>query len=135
MFVEAIIVNNPELQSDFGFHLKQKGALLAKGSVLGLQFQALLTDDLYLNLARHANQQAMKIKSVLREKGFEMLSDTHTNQIFPILKNCQIEVLSEKFDFYFWKAIDEEYSAIRLMTSWATSDAVIEDLIKEIQKL
>ncbi|MBK1896769.1 threonine aldolase family protein [Chryseobacterium paridis] len=130
---EAIVINNPVLQEDFGFHIKQKGAMLAKGRLLGIQFLELMKNNLYFDLARHANQQAMKIKNALQEKGASFLSDTYTNQIFPILNNDLIEVLSEKFEFYVWKKIDEESSAIRLITSWNTPDQGVEDFIEIIK--
>jgi len=132
---EAIVITNDKLKEEFGFHIKQKGAMLAKGRLLGIQFLELMKNDLYFDLARHSNIQAMKIKSAFQNKGFEFLSDTFTNQIFPILSNSQIEKLSEKFDFYVWKKIDENKSAIRLITSWATSDEVVEDFIKEIETI
>ena len=132
---EAIVINNIKLQQEFGFHLKQKGALLAKGRLLGIQFQELLKDDLYFNLASHANQQAMKIKKALQLIGCEFLCETFTNQIFPILKYGEIEKLSENFDFYIWKKLDEEKAAIRIITSWATKEEVVHQFIKEIKNL
>ncbi|WP_373710215.1 low specificity L-threonine aldolase [Kaistella sp.] len=132
---EAIIINNESLQEEFGFHLKQKGAMLAKGRLLGIQFQELMKDDLYFDLARHANQQAMKIKKAFQEIGCEFLCETFTNQIFPILNPDQIERLSINFDFYVWKKLSEEKSAVRLITSWATSNEMIEKFINEIKNL
>lgn len=132
---EAIIINNESLQEEFGFHLKQKGAMLAKGRLLGIQFQELMKDDLYFDLARHANQQAMKIKEAFQEIGCEFLCETFTNQIFPILNSDQIERLSINFDFYVWKKLSEEKSAVRLITSWATSNDIIEKFINEIKNL
>ncbi len=132
---EAIIINNESLQEEFGFHLKQKGAMLAKGRLLGIQFQELMKDDLYFDLARHANQQAMKIKEAFQEIGCEFLCETFTNQIFPILNLGQIERLSVNFDFYVWKKLSEEKSAVRLITSWATSNEMIEKFINEIKNL
>ena len=132
---EAIIINNESLQEEFGFHLKQKGAMLAKGRLLGIQFQELMKDDLYFDLARHANQQAMKIKEAFQEIGCEFLCETFTNQIFPILNPDQIERLSVNFDFYVWKKLSEEKSAVRLITSWATSNDIIEKFINEIKNL
>ncbi|KMQ71811.1 threonine aldolase family protein [Chryseobacterium koreense] len=129
---EAIVINNENLQEEFGFHLKQKGAMLAKGRILGVQFQELLKDNLYFDLADHANKQAMKIKKAFRDKGCDFLSETFTNQIFPILSQSQIEKLSENFDFYVWKKIDDEKAAIRLITSWATNDDVVDYFAKEI---
>lgn len=130
---EAIVINNENLQEEFGYHLKQKGAMLAKGRLLGIQFEELLKDDLYFDLAKKANQQAMKIKDAFKEIGIDFLSETFTNQIFPILTQNQIEQLSKNFDFYVWKKLDEEKSAIRLITSWATTDEVVCDFINEIK--
>ena len=127
---EAIIVNNKILQEDFAFNIKQKGALLAKGRLLGIQFLELMQNDLYFELAKNANQQAMKIKNALSEREVQFLSDTYTNQIFPILDNQIIEVLSEKFEFYVWKKVDENLSAIRLITSWNTNNTAVEEFIK-----
>ena len=131
---EAIIINNTSLQRDFAFNIKQKGALLAKGRLLGVQFLELMKNDLYFDLAKHANEQAMKIKNALLEKGTVFLSDTYTNQIFPVLSHDIIEILSEKFEFYVWKNINENSSAIRLITSWNTSDEAIQDFIKIIDE-
>ncbi|MCS4305393.1 low specificity L-threonine aldolase [Chryseobacterium sp. BIGb0232] len=131
---EAIVINNPALQEDFAFNIKQKGALLAKGRLLGIQFLELMKDDLYFDLAKHANQQAMKIKNALQEKGVQFLSDTYTNQIFPILSNGLIQVLSENFEFFVWKKIDEEFSAIRLITSWNTGDEAVNRFIEIIKE-
>ena len=132
---EAIVINNPALQDEFGFHLKQKGALLAKGRLLGIQFQELMRDNLYFELADHANRQAMKIKEAFEEIGCDFLSETFTNQIFPVLNAKQIELLSENFDFYIWKKIDSERSAIRLITSWSTTDETVAGFINEVKEL
>lgn len=131
---EAIIVNNQDLQQDFAFNIKQKGALLAKGRLLGIQFLELMKNDLYFDLAKHANQQSMKIKNAMKEKGVMFLSDTYTNQIFPILSNNLIQKLSEEFEFYVWKKMDENSSAIRLITSWNTGDKPVNDFIQIIKK-
>ena len=127
---EVIIITGNDLRPNFTFNIKQKGALLAKGRLLGIQFLELMKDDLYFDLAKNANQQAMKIKKALSERGVQFLSDTSTNQIFPILSNKIIEVLSEKFEFYIWKKIDENLSAIRLITSWNTQNESVEEFIK-----
>lgn len=132
---EAIIINTENLQRDFGFHLKQKGAMLAKGRLLGIQFQELLKDDLYFDLAKHANQQAMKVKEAFKEIDANFLCETFTNQIFPVLTNIQIEKLSQNFDFYVWKKLDEHQSAIRIITSWATEDGIVDQFINEIKNL
>ena len=132
---EAIAINNPKLQPDFDYNIKQKGALLAKGRILGIQFLELMKDDLYFDLARHANIQAMRIKAAFRENGITFLSETYTNQIFPILTNSQIEKLQRDFDFYIWQKIDETHSAIRLITSWSTNSDRVNELIHQIKSL
>ena len=132
---EAIVINNPALQDEFGFHLKQKGALLAKGRLLGIQFEELMRDNLYFELADHANRQAMKIKEAFEEIGCDFLAETFTNQIFPVLNAKQIDQLSEKYDFYIWKKIDSERSAIRLITSWSTTDETVAGFINELKEL
>lgn len=132
---EAVVITNEKLQEEFGFHIKQKGAMLAKGRLLGVQFLELLKDNLYFDLASHANKQAMKLKEAFTEKGCNFLSETFTNQIFPVLKYDEIERLSQNFDFYVWKKLDDERAAIRLITSWATEDVVVERFIEEVKKL
>ena len=132
---EAIVISNENLQEEFGFHLKQKGAMLAKGRLLGIQFQELLKDNLYFELAKHANEKAMEIKKAFKEQGYSFLAETFTNQIFPILTQSQIDQLSRNYDFYVWKKIDEEQSAIRIITSWATTDEIIANFTNEIKNL
>ncbi|WP_066436041.1 threonine aldolase family protein [Chryseobacterium sp. CCH4-E10] len=132
---EAIVINNNELRQDFAFNIKQRGALLAKGRLLGIQFLELMKEDLYFELAAHANRQAMKIKKALKERGAKFLSDTYTNQIFPILSNSLIEKLSEKFEFYVWKKIDDDFSAIRIITSWNTTDEPVDEFIEIINEI
>ncbi|MDR6548671.1 threonine aldolase [Chryseobacterium rhizosphaerae] len=131
---EAIVINTISLQEDFAFNIKQKGALLAKGRLLGIQFLELMKDDLYFDLAKHANQQAMKIKNAFRSKGVQFLADTYTNQIFPIVSNELIKVLSESFDFFVWKKVNEDFSAIRLITSWNTGDDAVNSFIEIINR-
>jgi len=131
---EAVVINNPDLKTDFAFNIKQKGALLAKGRLLGIQFLELMKNDLYFDLAKHANTQAMKMKNVMKERGVQFLSDTYTNQIFPILNNELIGILSESFEFYVWKKIDEKTSAIRLITSWNTGNEPVDHFIEIITK-
>ena len=132
---EAIVINNTKLQEDFEYHLKQKGAMLSKGRLLGIQFQELLKDDLYFELAEYANRQAMKIKNAFEETGCDWWAETFTNQIFPILENKKIEELRQKFDFYTWRSIDENHSAVRIITSWATKEEHVKSFIEEIKKL
>jgi threonine aldolase len=132
---EAIVFNNVKLATDFDYLLKQKGALLAKGRVLGIQFLELFKEDLYFALAKHANTMAMKIADAVRDKGHSFLTDSTTNQIFPIFPKHIIEKLSQKYSFYVWKDIDENTSAIRLITSWATDENKVDEFIDDLKKL
>lgn len=132
---EAIVINNIDLQSEFGFHIKQKGAMLAKGRLLGIQFLELMKDDLYLQLAAFANEQAMNIKAAFSEIGCEFLTETYTNQIFPILTSEQSKQLSENFEFYNWKKMDDGKVAIRLITSWSTNPDAVNRFIDEVRML
>lgn len=131
---EALVFNSTRYSEDFDYILKQKGALLAKGRILGLQFLELFQDDLYIELARKAKEYAELIQEALIKKGFEFLSPTESNQIFPILDHDQIKKLEEKFEFYVWKNIDENRSAIRLITSWATQETEVKKLISLIEE-
>ena len=132
---EAIVFNNPEMAFEFEFSLKQKGAMLAKGRVLAIQFLELFKDDLYFSLAKHANTMATKMANAVKEKGYTFLTNSTTNQIFPILPNAVIEKLSDKYLFYVWKKIDENQSAIRLITSWATNESEVDEFIKDIKTI
>lgn len=132
LFGEAIVIKNEELKSHFRFHLKQRGALLAKGRALGLQFHELFKNDLFFELAHHANRMAAKLTSAISTQGYAFLTDPVSNQIFPILPNILIQKLSKSFEFYTWKKIDEHHSAIRLVTSWATEEEAVDAFIKQI---
>ncbi len=130
---EALVINREELKADFRYHMKQKGALLAKGQVLGLQFLELFRDDLYFDLARHANEMAELLREAIKQAGFEFLVDSPSNQIFPILPNTLIARLQEKYAFYIWSKIDGEHSSIRLVTSWATPEEAVQRLVGDFK--
>lgn len=132
---EAIVFNNPALGAEFDYVLKQKGALLAKGRLLAIQFIELFEEDLYFTLAKHANVMAMKIVAEIKRHNYPFLTDSTTNQIFPIFPNEVIDRLSEKYSFYVWKKIDQDHAAIRLITSWATEEKVVDELIKDIESV
>ncbi|WP_432667571.1 aminotransferase class I/II-fold pyridoxal phosphate-dependent enzyme [Wukongibacter baidiensis] len=131
---EALVIKNEELKQDFRYHIKQKGALLAKGRLLGIQFKELFEDNLYFQLANHANEMANLLSEGLKEANCKFLINSPTNQIFPILENEIIEKLEKKFSFYIWKKIDDNNSAIRLVTSWATKKEAVIEFINELKK-
>ena len=130
---EALLIMNDRLKDDFRFHLKQKGALLAKGRLLGIQFLELFRDGLYFELARHANEMAKLMQDGIRQAGYELLLESETNQIFPILPDKLIAKLQERYDFYVWQKIAAEKSAIRLVTSWATPEEAVAAFIEELK--
>jgi len=130
---EALVISRPSLREDFRFHLKQRGALLSKGRLLGIQFLELFRDGLYFDLARHANRMADLLRSALTEAGYGFLTDSPSNQIFPILPNPLIEKLQENFDFYIWSKVDANHSSIRLVTSWATREEAVRAFIGNLQ--
>ena len=131
---EAIIINRPELAEDFAFHIKQRGALLAKGRLLGLQFRELFRTDLYFEGSKHANELAQKISKAIVKKGFKLASETQANQIFPILPNSLIKTLEQSFQFYDWEKADEEHRVLRLVTSWATDTKQVETFIRALSQ-
>jgi len=132
---EALVICRDELKHYFRYHIKQKGALLAKGRLLGIQFLTLFKDDLYFDLAKHANAMASQLTSGIKACGYDFLISSTTNQIFPILPNHVIDALTEDFDFYVWSTIDQENSAIRLVTSWATPQDSVDDFIHRLNHL
>jgi Threonine aldolase len=131
---EALVICRDSLKEDFRFHIKQKGAMFAKGRVLGIQFLELFKDDLYFDLARNANKMASLLKKEISEAGYSFLTHSPSNQIFPILPNWLIERLQEKYSFYLWEKVDEDNSAIRLVTSWATKEEVVSTFIEDMKK-
>ncbi|MDR1874396.1 MAG: aminotransferase class I/II-fold pyridoxal phosphate-dependent enzyme [Synergistaceae bacterium] len=128
---EALVIVNDALKEDFRYHIKQKGALMAKGKVLGIQFEELFRDDLFFDLARHANAMAQIIAGAIEKAGYGFLTPSPSNQIFPILPNDLIERLQKNWAFYVWSKIDDGRSSIRLVTSWATKEETVREFIKE----
>ena len=106
----------------------QHGALLAKGRLIGIQFDTLFTDGLYQEISAHAIRMAEKLKKALMEKGYTMYLDSPTNQQFVILENRQMERLAKKVAFSFWETLDEDHTAVRFVTSWATDPQNLEAL-------
>ena len=108
------------MPAHFLTRVKQHGALLAKGRLLGVQFDALFTDELYLKIGENAITTAAALKNGLKEKNYEFYIDSPTNQIFIVLNNVQMKKLSEQVVFSFWEKKDDSHTVIRFATSWAT---------------
>jgi threonine aldolase len=131
---EALVICQESLKADFRFHMKQKGALLAKGRLLGIQFQELFRDNLYFELAAHANHMADLLKIELSKMGFKFLTQSPSNQIFPILPHSLITELQKNYSFHIWQKVDSDHSAIRLVTSWATKEEEVLAFTAEMEK-
>lgn len=131
---EAVVIVNPKLQKDFRYFMKQKGAMLAKGRILGIQFLALFEDGLYFKLSKHADEMAQIIRRACAECGFEFLYDSPTNQQFSIMPDDLIKRLEELYVFSHTKRLDHRRSAIRICTSWATRREDVEQLVSDIHK-
>ncbi|KOA18089.1 Low specificity L-threonine aldolase [Clostridium homopropionicum DSM 5847] len=135
LFGEALVICKDSLKEDFRFHMKQKGALLAKGRVLGIQFLELFKDELYFDLAKHANKMADLLRKNIESMGYKFLTYSPSNQIFPIFPNKIIEKLQEKYSFLVWSKIDEDSSSVRLVTSWATKEDAVKAFLKDLKNL
>lgn len=135
LFGEAIVITAEKLKKDFRYLIKQKGGMLAKGWLLGLQFMVLLENGLYFDIAEHADKMAQRIHDAFAAKGISFLYDSPTNQQFPILKNADLEKLSEHFVSDFWCHTDEKHTAVRFCTSWATKPEDVDALVDAIHTL
>lgn len=135
LFGEAVVFRDKKMSDNFRYTIKQNGGMLAKGRLIGLQFEVLLENGLYFKAARHAVSQAILLKEAFRNKGFDFLTDSSTNQQFPILPNEAIEQLSTDFSFDIWRPVDAGHTAVRVCTSWATTDDAISELVRKVQGL
>ena len=127
---EALIFTKHNMPPHFLAIIKQQGALLAKTRVVSQQFDALFTDGLYWEIGRHAIRQAMRLKKMFLEKGYALYADSPTNQQFFVMTDEQIERLREKVVFETWARLDGDRAAVRFVTSWATTDAQLDELEK-----
>lgn len=129
---EAIVIKDPKIAVDLGFHVKQHGCLLAKSWMMGAQFAALFKpgDDLFLHLAAHANEMASRLSHAVTNAGHHLVAATETNQVFAILPLPLVERLQQTFNFFVWERLKAEGKhekvVIRLVTSWATDAAQVE---------
>ena len=128
LFGEAVVISNPILAEDFRYLIKQHGGMLAKGRLLGVQFDALFSDGLYFKIAAHANAMADRIRNTLKELGYPLLIPGTTNQIFPILPDAVLEKLSAHFSFTEQQRVDDTHRAVRFCTSWATTGEQVDKL-------
>jgi len=126
---EAIVFTKNNEPAHFINLKKKHGGLLAKGRLLGIQFDSLFTDNLYFEISKNAITMAEELKGALKQKGYAFLLDSPTNQQFVILENKKMDELSKKVKFSFWEKVDENHTAVRFATSWATTRENINTLI------
>lgn len=131
---EALIFtkNRFETPAHFITQIKQHGALLAKGRLLGVQFDALFTDNLYYKIGEHGILMAEKLKNIFKTKGFRFYLESPTNQQFIILENSKMDELSKTIAFSFWEKYDENHTVVRFATSWSTTQQDLEELEKAL---
>lgn len=135
LFGEAVVIVNDELKKDFRYMIKQRGGMLAKGWLLGVQFAALFEGNRYIEIAAHANRMAQKLQDAMEACGLPFFIKTTTNQIFPILPNMLIEELQKEYAFQVWEAMDETHTAMRFVTSWATEEKEVDRFIEFVNAL
>ncbi|MDO4703905.1 low specificity L-threonine aldolase [Tannerella sp.] len=135
LFGEAVVILTDTLKQDFRYLMKQHGGMLAKGRLLGIQFETLFEDGLYFEISRHAVRMAIKIRDAFAGKGISFLYPSPTNQQFPILNDTQIAALSEKYAFEYWTKVDMHHTAVRFCTSWATREEDVDVLIEDVKNL
>lgn len=135
LFGEALVITEPQLMPSFRRCMKQQGAMLAKGRLLGVQYCAVLENDLYRQLGRQAAQTAKLLSDGLSALGVPMLIDSPSNQIFPVLPNETVAALEQSVSFEHWSAVSDTHSAIRFVTAWHTTKEEVESLLTLLRQL
>lgn len=135
LFGEAVVITNELLKQDFRYNIKQRGGMLAKGRLLGLQFSVLFDENRYFEISAHAARLAEKLKAELINMGIDFYIDSPTNQQFPILPDALLEKLGETYSFAYQARVDEKNSAVRFCTCWATKEENVDALLNSIKNL
>jgi threonine aldolase len=135
LFGEAVVITNDALKKDFRYMMKQRGGMLAKGRLLGIQFETLFNNGLYFEISKHAVRMAMKIRDAFKEANIPFYAESPTNQQFPVLTKEQIARLSQKYAFEVWTKVDAKHSAVRFCTSWATREEDVDALVADINAM
>lgn len=135
LFGEAVVIMNPALKKDFRYMMKQRGAMLAKGRLLGVQFDALFTDDLYFKIARHAMEMAYQIRDIFVSNGYPLLFNSPTNQQYPIISDEELAIIAQHFGYEYWERVDATHSGVRFCASWATTQENVDALREFINGL
>ena len=135
LFGEAVVIISEKLKTDFRYNIKQRGGMLAKGRLLGIQFDVLMTDGLYFDICKKAVDYALDIKEAFEKKGVAMFGTSKTNQQFPILTESQMEYLGRNYAYEVWGKYDEDHTIVRFCTSWATKAEDVNSLIADISSM
>lgn len=134
LFGEAVVIRNAFLKKDFRYMIKHQGGMLAKGWLLGLQFDVLFEEDRYFKISRKAVAQAMRIKAAFERKNCRFLIESKTNQQFPILHKDILKKFDQNYTYSVWEPIDDDHIAVRFCTSWATTDQQVDRLVADIDQ-
>ena len=135
LFGEAVVITNEALGRDFRYIIKQRGGMFAKGRLLGVMFETLMSDGLYERTGEREVALALRLRAAFEKKGWPLLYDSPTNQQFPIVPDAQLAKLAEKYSFSDWARVDETHRAVRFCTSWATKPTDVDALIADIEAL
>lgn len=135
MFGEAVVISNPLIAADFRYLIKQRGAMLAKGWLLGLQFDVLMDNGLYLDVAKKANSLAEKLENVFVERGYPLVAKNTTNQIFVVMPEKDLEQIAKDFTYSAMEKVDADHRVVRFCTSWATSEVDLQALCDALRNL
>ena len=135
LFGEAVVILNQALKTDFRYMIKQRGGMLAKGRLLGIQFETLFEDGLYFSIAQNADRLACRVRDIFRASGYPFLFHSPTNQQFPILPDEEYAILSRCCEGELWQRVDDSHCAWRFCTSWATTDEAVDRLEQAVRAL
>ena len=132
LFGEAVVITNEALKRDFRYIIKQRGGMFAKGRLLGVMFETLMSDGLYERTGAREVALAQKLRAAFEAKGWPLMYDSPTNQQFPIVPDAVLDKLAERYTFSDWARTDESHRAVRFCTSWATTERDVDALINDI---
>ncbi len=135
LFGEALVISHPDLRPDFRFLIKQRGAMLAKGWLLGIQFEELFQNNLFFDMAAHANEMADRLRTGISQCGYPFHWNSTTNQLFPVFPNHVMYHLAKDFLFSTQAVIDDNHTCVRLVTSWATKPEAVEAFIAALERI
>lgn len=134
LFGEAVVITNPALQTDFRYNIKQHGGMLAKGRLLGIQFETLFENGLYFEIAEHAMDMAEQIHDGLEEMGISFAVESPTNQIFAVMPDSMIQKLEDKYALEYQNRYDKEHAVMRICTSWATTQENVTAFLQDVKE-